>query len=286
MSASDGSERRDRHPPSDGPKPSERTPAYDDPMAKVLGLDSESSWGPARWLGYGLGGTLAMCLAGAAAYALALFVSSTNPRSAATTQEIDVQEEAPPPPPPAPTAKPEDKPEAPRAVAHEAPPPAPAQAGKVLTREPDPNEPVDLTGDTIVTGNADGYVGGVTAANGTSKTAVRELAPVEKPQPPAAAPPPAVDRSRPAKLEGGSYWDDCGFPEEADPLQIDDAHVTIQVNIKPDGTVESVRVTSDPGHGFGHLAKSCALAKHFEPAWDRDGHPMATTLTVPIHFSR
>ncbi len=134
---------------------------YDDPMAKVLGLDSESSWGPARWVGYGLGGTFAMLLACAIASAVALLVESTNPRAASMPQEIDVQEEVvPPPAPPPPTAKPEEKQEAPRPVAHEATPPPPAQAGKVLTREADPNEPVDLTGDTIVTGNADGYAGG------------------------------------------------------------------------------------------------------------------------------
>jgi|HubBroStandDraft_1064217.scaffolds.fasta_scaffold07026_4 periplasmic protein TonB len=283
MSSSDGSELRDRHPPSDG-QPSALTSAYDDPMAKVLGLDSESSWGPARWLGYGLGGALAMCLAGAGAYALALFVSSTNPRSASAPQEIDVQEEAPAPPPPPPTAKPEEKPEAPRAVAHEAPPPPPAQAGKVLTRAPDPNEPVDLTNDTFVTGNADGYVGGVTAANGTSKTPVRELAPVEKPAPPAPARP-AVDRSRPAALAGGLQWD-CDFPDEANANQIDDAYVTIAVHVKSDGTVENVSVTSDPGHGFARMARTCAQAKHFDPACDRDGNPIEATKSFRIHFSR
>ncbi len=284
MSSSAVSERGDQHPPGDSPKPSESASPYDDPMAKVLGLDSESSWGPARWLGYGLGGTLAMCLAGAGAYALALLVSSTNPRAASAPQEIDVQEEAIPPPPPAPTAKPEDKPEAPRPAAHEAPPPPPAQAGKVLTREPDPNEPVDLTGDTIVTGNADGYVGGVTAANGTSKTPVRELAPVDKPTPPGPARA-AVDRSRPAALAGGLQWD-CDFPDEANANQIDDAYVTVAVHVKTDGTVESVSVTSDPGHGFARMARTCAQAKHFDPAWDRDGNPIEANKSFRIHFSR
>ncbi len=149
MSSSDGRGPGGQHPPSHGPKPSESPAPYDDPMARVLGLDAESSWGPARWLGYGLGGTLAMVLCFGGAYALTALVRNTNPRLAAAPQEIDVQEEAiPPPPPPPPTAKPEDKPEVPRAVPREAPPPPPAQAGKVLTREPDPNEPVDLTSDT------------------------------------------------------------------------------------------------------------------------------------------
>jgi|HubBroStandDraft_6_1064221.scaffolds.fasta_scaffold39195_3 protein TonB len=286
MSSSDGSEPGGQHPPSQEPKASESPAPYDDPMARVLGLDAESSWGPARWLGYGLGGTLAMVLCFGGAYALAAFVRNTNPRSASAPQEIDVQEEAiPPPPPPPPTAKPEDKPEAPRAVPHEATPPPPAQAGKVLTREPDPNEPVDLTGDTIVTGNADGYAGGVTTANGTSKSPVRELAPVDKPAPPGPAGRPAVDRSRPAALSGGLQWD-CDFPDEANANQIDDAYVTVAVHVKSDGTVESVTVTSDPGHGFARMARTCAQAKHFDAAWDRDGNPIEATKSFRIHFSR
>jgi protein TonB len=223
--------------------------------------------------------------------AVAIFVESTNARSSrATPQEIEVQAEAPPPPPVA-TTKPEDKPEAPqpKPVPREAPPPpAPAQAGKVLTREPDPNEPVDLTGDTIVTGNAEGYAGGLTAREGTSRTAVRDLTaePTPKPAAPAPPTPQGPDRSRPAKLAGGSEWSCDDFPEEANAAQIDDAYVTIQVDVMPDGTPASVRVSSDPGHGFGRLARRCALAKHFEPALDHDGHPLASTIPVRIHFSR
>jgi protein TonB len=255
---------------------------YDDPMARVLGLDSEST--TARWFGYGLGAVALMLGLAVGARAIAIFVESTNARPArAITQEIDVQVETPPPPPPEPP-KPEEKQEAPRPVAREAPPPPPAQAGKVLTREADPNEPVDLTGDTIVTGNAEGYVGGVTASNGTSKTAVREAAPTAT-QAPASAAPPAPDKSRQAKLAGGSDWD-CPFPEEADALQIDDAHVTIQVEVRPDGSPANVTVSSDPGHGFARMARTCALGKHFEAAADRDGHPIDSTMTVRIHFTR
>jgi protein TonB len=255
---------------------------YDDPMARVLGLDSDTSGGT-RWLGYGLAAIGLMFGFAVGANAIER-TSSTS--SGTTAQEIDVQAEVVPPPPPPPTAKPEDKPEVPRVAPHEAPPPpTPAQAAKVLTREPDPNEPVDLTGDTIVTGNADTFAGGTTASNGTSKTAVRDLAPVEKPPPPASVAP-AVDLSRPARLAGGLTWNDCGFPPEADALQIDDASVTIEVDVKADGTQEAVRVLSDPGHGFGRLARSCALAKQFEPALGREGHPIASTKPIRIHFTR
>ncbi len=256
---------------------------YDDPMAKVFGLDSESS-GTARWAGYYVGAVALMFGLGLSAHTIANFIESTNPRAAATLpQEIDVQQDLTPPPPPPPTAKPEEKPpEAPRPTPRDPPPPpAPAQAGKVLTREADPNEPVDLTGDTIVTGNADAYVGGATASNGTGKTAVHEAVQIDKPPSPHAPSP--VDRSRPARLAGGSDWTDCGFPEEATALQIDDAFVTIQVEVKADGS-KDVRVTSDPGHGFGRLARTCALGKTFDAALDRDGNPIGSTKAIRIHF--
>jgi len=263
---------------------------YDDPMAKVLGIDSDSS-STVRWLGYGLGAVALMLGFAVVTRAVAIFVESTNTRSSvAIPQEIDVQAEVPPPPPPAATAKPEEKPEAPspKPLPREAPPPpAPAQAGKVLTREPDPNEPVDLTGDTIVTGNAEAYAGGVTARNGTSPNAVPKLAPEPTAKPAAGAPsgPPAPDRSRPAKLAGDSTWN-CDFPDEANAAQIDEAYVAIQVDVRPDGTPASVRVSKDPGHGFGRLARGCALGQHFAPALDRDGHPVAATVPFNIHFSR
>jgi periplasmic protein TonB len=251
-------------------------------MAKVLGLDSDTSGGM-RWFGYGLGAVGLMLAFAVGAQA----IERTSAASSGTMpQEVDIQAEVVPPPPPPPTAKPEDKPEVPRLAPHEAPPPpSPAQAAKVLTREPDPNEPVDLTGDTIVTGNADAFAGGTTASNGTSKTAVRTLAPVEKPPRPAAGAPPPVDLSRSPRLAGGLTWD-CGFPPEADALQIDEAYVSIELDVKADGTVAAARVSNDPGHGFGHLARGCALPKMFDPALDREGHPVASTKAFRIHFTR
>src|SRR6185312_1876010 len=108
---------------------------------------------------------------------------------------------------------------------HEAPPPPPppAQAAKVLTQEPDPNEPVDLTGNTIVQGNADSYAGGTTMTNGTSARAVRSLA---SPQgvpggtgAPTAKPTSVVDHSRVA-MPLNTDWN-APFPPEADTAQID-----------------------------------------------------------------
>ena len=77
-----------------------------------------------------------------------------------------------------PEPEPEAKPAAPPAArsGRAPPPPPPAQAAKVLTQEPKPDEPVDLTGNTIVQGNADTYAGGFTTANGTSSAAVNAAA--------------------------------------------------------------------------------------------------------------
>ena len=96
--------------------------------------------------------------------------------------EVDIDLTPPPPPPPPPEAIPEPEPEPkppppPPAAAPPTtpppPPPAAAEAGKVLTQDPDPNEPVDLTADGFVSGTGDRFAGGVTAATGTSKTAVQ-----------------------------------------------------------------------------------------------------------------
>jgi len=99
-----------------------------------------------------------------------------------TQAQVDVDLSEPPTPPPAPNPEPEPEPpqHPPPATARAPqtdvpPPPAAAQAGKVLTQDPDPNEPVDLTGDGFVSGTSDRFAGGVTAANGTATNAVRDL---------------------------------------------------------------------------------------------------------------
>jgi protein TonB len=271
--------------------------AYDDPMSKVFDLDSQSS-GVVAWLGYMLG-AIAMALGlMVLVRAMALIVAMTSHVGAAASapQEIDVTVDPPIAPPTATAesqAKPEPAPPPPRVAPHEAPPPppAPAQAGKVLTREPDPNEPVDLTGNTIVTGNADAYAGGVTTSNGTSTNAVRGLAsPTGTPggvgtqhAPPA---PVGPDLSRAAGLLGNHEWN-APFPPEADTAQIDDAYVTLQVEIRADGTPAAVHVVSDPGNGFGREARRYAMTQRYQSARDHDGNPIPGMIkTVRVHFQR
>lgn len=268
---------------------------YDDPMSRVLGLDSQTT-GPLAWLAYSLGALALLLGMMVTARLVTVVLASMNDTATSTesaAQEIEVTRDEPPPPPPAPTeteAKPDPAPPPPVKVAHEAPPPppAPAQAGKVLTQEPDPNEPVDLTGNTIVTGNADAYAGGTTMANGTSARAVRDLAsPVGAPGgtgAPQAKPSGGTDRSRVASV-GGTEWN-CPFPAEADTAQVDEAYVTLQVDLRADGAPQAVRVLSDPGNGFGREARRCAMGKHFPTALDHDGNPIAGTFKAKVHFSR
>jgi protein TonB len=261
---------------------------YDDPMSKVLALDSKTS-SLGAWVGFTSGSTLLLVGLMALTSVVAWLHTMHARLAAAATDEIEVmKEDAPPPRQPEPEVKPEPATPAPQ-HAREAPPPAPAQAAKVLTQEPDPNEPVDLTGNTIVQGSAEMYAGGFTSANGTNANAVRTIAaPTGVPGgtgPVRPAPAAGPDRSRPASA-GSTDWN-CPFPPEADTDQIDDTRVMLQVDVRPDGTPASVRVMMDPGHGFGREALRCAQSKRFPPALDHDGNPIAgTTRPFNVHFTR
>jgi len=256
----------------------------DDPMSKVLALDAKTS-GLAAWFGFTSGSTVLLGSLMAIATILA-WVHTVNARSAAqTTEEIEVMKEEAPPPPPAPEQDTKMDSPPPKARPHEAPPPpAPAQASKVLAQEPDPNDPVDLTGYTIVQGNGDQFAGGFTTSNGKNTSAVQS-APAPSGVVGGTGPPRGVDRSRGCSLEGGAEWN-CPFPQEADTVQVDEAYVTLQVDVRTDGTPSSVRVLADPGNGFGREARRCAMAKRYQVALDHDGSPTACAFKVRVHFGR
>lgn len=217
-------------------------------------------------------------------------------------QTYDVDLEKPPEPPPKEEPKeqqPKEEPATPTPppkAADEPPPPPPAaaQAGKVLTQDPDPQAPVDF-GNTFVTGTGDNYAGGTTQAGGTSKTAVYDPAAVatgtpggtgKAPAPPPPPPPPAVDRSRPARLLNPASLKRCPFPGEADAEQIDEATVILEVKVRPDGTAESVTVRTDPGHGFGREARKCALRERYSPQFDVNGNAIPGLAAIRMHFDR
>ncbi len=264
---------------------------YDDPMSKVLGLDAKTSTLGA-WFGFTSGSTL-LLVGLMALTSVVAWIHSMQPRAAgAPPDEIDViKEDQPPPPPPPEPEQPKSEPVvAPPPRAREAPPPpAPAQAAKVLAREPDPNEPVDLTANTIVQGTADSYAGGFTSATGTNANAVHTMPAAggvpggtgpSRPSPKVAGP----DLARPASV-GSADWQ-CPWPAEADTAQIDDEFVPVRIEVRSDGRPSDVRVSSDPGNGFGREARKCALSKVYVAARDHDGTPIAGTINIRVHFTR
>jgi protein TonB len=196
-----------------------------------------------------------------------------------------------PPPPPAPTAQPVPPPKpVPEEEQESEPAPEAAQAGALLTQEPDENAPDDYD-DSFVTGDNDSYAGGMTASLGKSLEAVYGLGARAGGTPGGTgsaepAKPATPDCSRLPTFGSNSMWD-CGFPWEADRDRIDHALARIAVTVRPDGTAESVQVVFDPGHGFGRLAKSCAMKQHFDVGRDHNCRP-ATLTTEPfaVRFNR
>ena len=227
-------------------------------------------------------------------HAFAVLVRAQVQERMHSQNDVDLTE-PPPPPPPEPEPPPEPPAPAPPMAAPPPPagtpptPPAAAEAGKVLTQDPDPNEPVDLTGDGFVTGDADHFAGGVTASNGTSKGPVHDLRAkpdgVGKP-PPGPVASAAVNLMRAASPIGSS-WDDCEFPPEADVEDIDTAVVQLTVTVGANGRAKSVTVLRDPGNGFGQAARTCAFRKPFTTALDSSGTAIImSTPPFTIRFHR
>ena len=195
-----------------------------------------------------------------------------------------------PPPPPPPKPPPQPEPPArrqPVARAARPPPtradsrpPPPAQAGRIIAQEQGPRAPLDLTGDTFVTGTAQAYAGGVTSPTGTNPNAVetREVDPAAPP-----GRPPEPDRSRRVALieEGCHNW-----PAEAEAEPIDQQDVLMRIVVRADGTVVSARVLGDPGHGFGAAAVACARRSRFAPELDSAGRPVQVEVPFRWHFTR
>jgi protein TonB len=209
-------------------------------------------------------------------------------------RELDIEVLEPPPPPapeerirPLDPPRPLARPSSPTRSSPSHPtrpgPAAPAEAGSLVAQEPNADAPVDLTGDTFVTGSARAYAGGVTASNGTSRAAVsaRDLD---------ARAPPGAPASVPSGARAVSLADQtwsCPWPREADAEQIDRQAVVIRVIVNADGQVAAARVLSDPGHGFGAAAAACALRTRFAPARDPEGRPIrAPSPPIRVTFTR
>ena len=262
-----------------------------DPLGAVLGLG-----GDAARIGaiVGLFGALMLHGAAGAQAAANLYEAENFAISVAEyvknnlQLQIDIDSTPPPPPPPPtpppPEAEPEKAPPPPPQAANEPPPPppAPAEAGKVLTSDPDPDAPVDLTGDGFVTGNGE-FRGGITSGTGTSKNAVRDVKaqPGGAPAGTGAAPAPVVkapekDLSQ-AAMPMGTSWSDCGFPAEAQLDGVEFGIVKLVVIVTPEGHAKSVTILSDPGSGFGNHARQCAMRRTYKPALDKMGQAIVSS---------
>lgn len=215
------------------------------------------------------------------------------PKAALISELVEVElpklvETPEPEKPPEPEKTPEPvravaKPAAPRPAkaTREAPPPAAAQAGKVMAAADDV---VDF-GETIVSGHGPNYAGGVTESGGTAQRAVRDVGARAGGVEGGSGTALQGDKTRAPQLAGGFRWD-CPFPPEADDAEIDHAVVTLRVEVGLNGDVASVRPTADPGHGFGREARRCAERKRWVPGLDRAGRPTGAVALVNVRFDR
>jgi protein TonB len=150
-----------------------------------------------------------------------------------------------------------------------------------VAQAPDPQAPIDLTGDTFVTGTADAYAGGVTAATGTSQEAVFTQTATSAPAPVK----PEPDLSRPVSLDEADWA--CPWPRDAEADDLVEQVVVMKVSVRADGTAAAARLVSDPGHGFGAAAVACAMATRFEAGRDREGRAVASVSPpLRVRFTR
>lgn len=192
---------------------------------------------------------------------------------------------APPAPPPAaapPAAEPPPSTPPPTAAAPvrartPQPPAAPAQAAQVIASD----APVDLTGDTFITGSANAYAGGATTSTGTSTTPVSRALDTPAPTPT----PASTAAVQPVSLTSGQWQ--CPWPAAALAQDLYEQFVILRAWVRADGSVERASVISDPGYGFGPAAIACALHTRFNPARNARGEALrALSPPIRVRFTR
>jgi outer membrane biosynthesis protein TonB len=190
-----------------------------------------------------------------------------------------LKQKAPPPDkaPEAAVAQPEaapPPPDAPEPVAPPSEPPPAAQAGQVVAA--DSNSASTFN---IATGAGTGYAGGTTSASGTG-TKANHTGQV------GVGDGNGLSHARPPQLHSRNW--PCGWPSEAEDLDIEETYVTVRASISAAGDVTDVEVLSDPGHGFGKRASLCARSRvTFDPALDAAGNKVAgKTPPLRIKFVR
>ena len=77
------------------------------------------------------------------------------------------------------------------------------------------------------------------------------------------------------------------WPDEASDADTDQQTVTFRALVQADGSVEAVKILSDPGQGFGAAAQKCLIHTTFQPAKDRHGQATrAWSMAIRVHFVR
>lgn len=174
---------------------------------------------------------------------------------------------------------------APRAPQHRTSntPPPPAHAGTIIAQQERAQQPVDLTGNTFVTGSATAYAGGTTTSQGTNANAVNTSHVDPNAAPPRSPGDPNLAHD--VQLPDAEWH--CPWPSEANDQQIDEQTAVIRVVVRADGTVVSATIVRDPGHGFGAAALACARTARFSPATDADGNAIQSqSPPIRVRFTR
>jgi protein TonB len=171
----------------------------------------------------------------------------------------------------------------PRAPAQQAEPPSAPSSEPTNGPTPGSNLPVDLTGETLLAVSSTPSGRGSSGSGEGGSDVGRRGGGV--PNTSSVGGDGTSDRSEGVSLPNQNW--SCPWPHEADAEKIDEETATIRVVVSTTGTVESVTVVSDPGHGFGPAAVACALRTRFMPARDREGRPVrAASPPILVRFTR
>ncbi len=199
--------------------------------------------------------------------------------------QVTMQPRPTPPPPPKIEPPPEPVPPVPQPSQSSERPHAPvANVAKVLTR----TGPVGGANiPTVVSGHGNASAGGTSGAEGTGERPGDWPLPAlpSRVEPPPEPVKPEPDRSKPASLAADDFH--CAWPDEAGDADIDQQTVTFRALVQADGSVEAVKILSDPGQGFGAAAQKCLLRTTFQSAKDRRGQATrAWSMAIRVHFVR
>jgi len=171
----------------------------------------------------------------------------------------------------APPSAPEPPPEQPPSE----PPPA-AQAAQVVAAAASAQAAPSFT---VASGSGSSYAGGTTSAQGSAKQA-NHTGQV------GVGTGTGLSRAQAAQLKTRSP--PCGWPDEAEESDLEEAFVTMRVSLHADGSVADVQVLTDPGYGFAKRSEWCARSRmKFEPARDASGAAVAgSTPPLRVRFVR